>query len=249
MPTFYFGIEKEADIYCSSSKIGLSSDPQANNVIRQLKDVFLHDRKVNLPMDKISDFIVLLCDDNVLGQIDDHEDEKGVAWTIALLSKAYIAASTIPCSYDSLFKQCFIKYYKRNYTDGTGIDADTRARDLNAEAILELHPERRGGYEQLPKDAVEEIELTLDMVYYYGVAVPKQRLNTVDFLKAAYPILNKITSEGRYSRRALSQVMVNYFNEKLNPKQGSHWVIMLADSMARYRTFDELQNVMHIPEY
>ena len=79
--------------------------------------------------------------------------------------------------------------------------------------------------------------------------MPKQRLNTVDFLAAAYPILNEIDQQGTYPRRSIAQVMVNYFNNKLNPKQGDFWVNMMADSMARFRTFEELQSVMHIPEY
>lgn len=112
MPIFYFGLEKEADIYCASSKIGLSNDSQSKGIIELLRGAFISERKTDLPMDKISDFIVQLCNDNVLGQIDDREDENGVAWTIALLAKGYIAACTIPCSYDNLFKQCFIKYYK-----------------------------------------------------------------------------------------------------------------------------------------
>ena len=85
-------------------------DPQANGVINHLKQVFQQDGKVDLPMNDISDFIVLLCQKNVLNQIDNVEDEEGVAWTIALLAKAYIAASSIPCSYDTLFKECFKKY-------------------------------------------------------------------------------------------------------------------------------------------
>ena len=160
----------------------------------------------------------------MLSQIDSSEDENGVAWTIALLAKAYIAASSTPCSYDALFKKCFIKYYNGGNDD-------------------------LGSGSALPSDAVEEIEMTLEMVYYLGVAMPKQRLNTVDFLAAAYPILNEIDQQGTYPRRSIAQVMVNYFNNKLNPKQGDFWVNMMADSMARFRTFEELQSVMHIPEY
>lgn len=116
MPTFEFGIDAEATIYCTSSHMGLSMDPQANGVINHLKQVFLQEGKINLPMNEISDFIVYLCRENVLKQIDNIEDEKGVAWTIALLAKAYIAASSNPCSYDTLFKESFKKYYK-NHAD------------------------------------------------------------------------------------------------------------------------------------
>lgn len=112
MPIFEFGLDAEATIYCTSSYMGLSLDPQANGVINHLKEVFLQDGKVNLPMNEISDFIVTLCRENVLNQIDNIEDEKGVAWSIALLAKAYIAASSNPYSYDTLFKECFKKYYK-----------------------------------------------------------------------------------------------------------------------------------------
>ena len=109
---FPFGIEKEAEIYLASSKLGLQIDPQANGVINHLRNAFLEEDKVDLPTDEISSFIVQLCRENVLGQIDNYEDEKGVAWTIALLSKAYIVACSVPCSFASLFMKCFIKYYK-----------------------------------------------------------------------------------------------------------------------------------------
>lgn len=112
MPTFAFGIQKEAEIYCSSSKLPLVSDPQANAVISQLRQAYVEDGKINLPMNEITDFIVQLCKNNVLNQIDGREDEDGVAWTIALLVKAYILVSTNPFSYDTLFKECFIKYYE-----------------------------------------------------------------------------------------------------------------------------------------
>lgn len=112
MPTFLFGIEKEAEIYCVSSKMGLAADPQTNRVVNQLTKTFIQDGKANLPMNEITDFIVYLCNENVLNQIDNRDDEQGVAWTIALLAKGYIAASSLPCSFDSLFKACFIKYYR-----------------------------------------------------------------------------------------------------------------------------------------
>ena len=111
MPSFVFGIKKEAELYCASSKIGLSMDPQAIGVINQLKYTFIEDGKVNLSFNEISDFIVLLCKNNVLHQIRNMEDEEGVAWTIALLSKAYISASISSISYDELFVACFVKYY------------------------------------------------------------------------------------------------------------------------------------------
>ena len=111
MPVFIFGIEIEADIYCTSSKIGLASDPKAIDVINHLKEVYIEENRVNMSLDEISDFIVLLCNKNALHQITDREDEQGVAWTIALLAKAYIAVSRRVMSYDELFKRSFIKYY------------------------------------------------------------------------------------------------------------------------------------------
>lgn len=119
MPRFQFGIDAEAAIYCTSSYMGLHIDPQADEVINHLKQVFKQWGKADLPMKDISDFIVLLCQQNFLNQIDTVEDENGVAWTIALLSKAYIAASIIPCSYDTLFIECFKKYYK-DFSGGVG---------------------------------------------------------------------------------------------------------------------------------
>lgn len=101
----------------------------------------------------------------------------------------------------------------------------------------------------LPHDAIEEIELTLDTIYYLNVALVKQRLNTVDFLKSAYPLLNQIDQQGKYTRLAIAKVMANYFNNKLNPKQGSYWVTMLAENMARFGSFEQLQSVLHISEY
>lgn len=112
MPVLIFGIEKEAEFYCSASKLGLASDPKANEVINHLKDVYIEDGRIDMSIDEISDFIVILCENNVLDQISNSDDEQGVAWTIALLSKAYILASSVPCIYDDLFKRCFIKYYK-----------------------------------------------------------------------------------------------------------------------------------------
>lgn len=112
MIDFTLGIEKEAEIFLSSSKAGLQVDPQAIVVINQLRNVFKEDGKVDLPINEISSFIVQLCKDNVLGQIDNYADKNGVAWTIALLSKAYIYACVAPCSYDSLFIKSFIEYYK-----------------------------------------------------------------------------------------------------------------------------------------
>lgn len=107
----YFGIEIEADLYCTSSKIGLASDLKAINVIDYLEEVYIEEDRVNMSLDEISDFIVLLCNENALHQITDRDDEQGVAWTIALLAKAYIAVSRRVMSYDELFKRSFIKYY------------------------------------------------------------------------------------------------------------------------------------------
>lgn len=67
MIDFTLGIEKEAEIFLSSSKAGLQVDPQAIVVINQLRNVFKEDGKVDLPINEISSFIVQLCKDNVLG--------------------------------------------------------------------------------------------------------------------------------------------------------------------------------------
>ena len=45
---FPFGIEKEAEIYLASSKLGLQIDPQANGVINHLRNAFLEEDKVDL---------------------------------------------------------------------------------------------------------------------------------------------------------------------------------------------------------
>ncbi len=111
---FPFGIEKEAEIYCTSTKVALKSqerniEPQiagmANNLI--VKGV------VNFPYSTILQFMVTWTEQAVRANGWNIQDEDGVSWWIGLYAQSYIRAmNNNEHSFDEIFKAVFIKYFK-----------------------------------------------------------------------------------------------------------------------------------------
>lgn len=112
---FLLGIEKEAEIYCSSSKIGLSSQEQ---FVEEASSAFASEMKdndvVHMSFDEVVDYIVgkarEACDMNGWSMTD----EDGIAWFVGLYTKAYLKALGIMARpYDIVFKACFKKHFSQ----------------------------------------------------------------------------------------------------------------------------------------
>ena len=92
--SFQFGLEKEADIYCRASKVGLSTFSK-----QEMFDAIAHWTR------------------NTVEELND-DSEDNVAWWIALYCSSVIKATMPDCSfdYDEIFKYAFIDYYSQfNY--------------------------------------------------------------------------------------------------------------------------------------
>lgn len=109
---FPFGIEKEAEIYCTSTKVALAREakeiePQivemANNLVAM--------GTINLPYSTILQFMVTWTEQAVKTVGWDIHNEDSVSWWIGLFTESYIRA-TDAHSFDEIFKTVFISYFK-----------------------------------------------------------------------------------------------------------------------------------------
>lgn len=111
---FQWGIEKEAEIYLNASVMGLLA--QQSYVDSFVSDTSLNMRQMNLDSFSYTGIVELIAKwteqairENGWGVCD----EDGVAWFIALYSKSYIASTSLSyVDYNTLFKDCFIKYFE-----------------------------------------------------------------------------------------------------------------------------------------
>ncbi len=110
---FPFGIDKEAEIYCTSSKIGLSHQA-----------AFVEEASTAFAKDMLDAGIAHMSFDGVVSYIVDQArmackmnswamtDEEGIAWFIGLFTKGYIKAVGIMARpYETVFKACFKKHF------------------------------------------------------------------------------------------------------------------------------------------
>lgn len=114
--SFQFGLEKEADIYCRASKVGLSTDSNAPKIISEMADNLTKNEIRTFSKQEMFDAIAHWTRNTVEELNDDSEDN--VAWWIALYCSSVIKATMPDCSfdYDEIFKYAFIDYYSQfNY--------------------------------------------------------------------------------------------------------------------------------------
>lgn len=114
--SFPFGLEKEAEIYCTSSKFGLSTEPNATLAISEWAEYFNRAEICRASMQEILDSVATVTRNAVEHMEDDSEDN--VAWIMALVVSGIIKAKKPDCplSYDEIFKYGFTDYYERfNY--------------------------------------------------------------------------------------------------------------------------------------
>lgn len=110
---FPFGIEKEAEIYCNSAKFALAR--QAKEIecqITEMAENLKCHSITDLSYTEILDLVVFWTEDAVRKNGWDIRDEDGVAWMIGLFTKSYIKASGTMRSFDEIFQQIFIKYFR-----------------------------------------------------------------------------------------------------------------------------------------
>lgn len=111
---FPFGIDKEAEIYCTSTKIALSQQAQeiepqiaamANNLISM--------GTIQLPHTTLLQLMTTWTEQAVQTNGWDIRDEDGVSWWIGLYTKSYLRAlNDTTYSFDEIFKTIFVKYFK-----------------------------------------------------------------------------------------------------------------------------------------
>ena len=110
---FPFGIEKEAEIYCNSAKFALERQAKDTEYqITQMADNLKCHGIAHLPYTEILDLMVFWTEDAVRKSGWDSRDEDGVAWMIGLFTKSYIKASGTTRSFEEIFQQIFIKYFR-----------------------------------------------------------------------------------------------------------------------------------------
>ena len=114
--SFPFGLEKEADIYCRASKVGLLTDPNASKVIGEMTDNLKNNDFLSFSKQEMFDAVAIWTRNAVEELNDDSEDN--VAWWMALYCSSVIKATMPNCSfdYDEIFKYAFKDYYSKfNY--------------------------------------------------------------------------------------------------------------------------------------
>lgn len=111
---FAFGIEKEAEIYCASTKIAFSQ--QATEIESQIAEIAAElecSSTIDMPYDAILNEMVSWTEVAVKSSGWNLLDEDGVSWWIGIFTQSYIRAkhNDTP-SFDKIFKSVFINYFK-----------------------------------------------------------------------------------------------------------------------------------------
>ena len=111
---FSFGIEKEAEIYCLSTKVALAK--QAKEIEPQIVEMsnnLVAMGTINLPYSTILQLMVTWVEQAVKTVEWNINNEDDVSWWIGLFAKSYIQAKNDdPLSFDEIFKTVFISYFK-----------------------------------------------------------------------------------------------------------------------------------------
>lgn len=110
---FQFGLDKEAEIYCTSSKIGLSSqasfvEEASTAFAKEMRDANI----AHMSFDGVVNYIVEKAREACRMNGWAMTDEQGIAWFIGLFTKGYIKAVGIMAKpYETVFKVCFKKHF------------------------------------------------------------------------------------------------------------------------------------------
>lgn len=111
---FPFGIEKEAEIYCTSAKVALKS--QEKSIGPQIADMannLIVNGVVDFPYSTILQFMVTWTEQAVRANGWNIQDEDGVSWWIGLYAQSYIQTmNNNEHSFDEIFKAVFVKYFE-----------------------------------------------------------------------------------------------------------------------------------------
>lgn len=111
---FIWGIDKEADIYCTSAKIAMNSqadtiDETINEFSKELNQLGWEE----LTYTQLISTIVHVTEEKVIESEWSITDEDGVAWILGILCRAYLKSlRTKTESFDKIFKDCFKLYFQ-----------------------------------------------------------------------------------------------------------------------------------------
>lgn len=110
---FPFGIEKEAQIYCISTKIALSRQSSViESEITDMANNLIAMGAVSLPYSTIVQCMITWVEQAVETAGWNIRDEDSVSWWIGLFAKSYIQAKNDnTLVFDDIFKAVFIRYF------------------------------------------------------------------------------------------------------------------------------------------
>ena len=111
---FLFGIEKEAEIYCTSSIVSMKQQwEKIEPNINQSSLKMVEDGLEFWDYDEVVEFICFWTKRSVIDSGWDVCDEAGVAWFMGMLCESYVRSlRNSVCPYEKIFKSCFISYFK-----------------------------------------------------------------------------------------------------------------------------------------
>ncbi len=112
---FIWGVEKEADIYCTSVKVSIKQQQgeELEKVINETASQMLIDNWEDAPRIKVILSIVSFVENDMKAEGWSLTDEDGIAWFMGLYCKSYIRSlRRRQESFDELFKECFIEYFR-----------------------------------------------------------------------------------------------------------------------------------------
>ena len=113
---FIWGINKEADIYCTSVKLSMKSQGvELDNTLNLIAEQMLNEGWEDAPRATIITTILRFVEDHVIESGWSLTDEDGVAWFIGLYCKSFVRSLRHRQeSFDDLFKECFIAYFRKH---------------------------------------------------------------------------------------------------------------------------------------
>ena len=111
---FLFGIEKEAEIYCTSATIAMNQQSSVINPV--INEVSQNMIEMGLESYDYAEVVKLICswaESHVRDSGWDLCDEDGVSWFLGLICTAYVRSlRKSVCPFEKIFKSCFIAYFE-----------------------------------------------------------------------------------------------------------------------------------------
>lgn len=117
---FIWGIEKEAEIYCSSVKITIKKkqSDDLEEQLNQMADEMCSKGWESLPRSMVVASLVRNVEEEVSSMGWSLTDEDGVSWFLGLLCKSFVRSMRFRQeSFDKLFTECFIAYFTKHQND------------------------------------------------------------------------------------------------------------------------------------